>query len=95
MGRAIRLNAVNSTIVGVMPERMRFPNDQDVWMPYGAIRSAITSASRQVRGYITLGRLRDGVTIDQARTEIKAIGERLAAEYPMSDRQPPCPRDCP
>jgi len=82
IGRPIRLNAVNSTIVGVMPEGMRFPQDQDIWMPYGAMPAAITSASRQIRGYQVLGRLRDGVTIEQARTELKAIGDTLAADYP-------------
>jgi len=86
IGRPIRLNAVNSTIIGVMPEGMRFPNDQDIWMPYGAMPPAITSASRQARGYQVLGRLRDGVTIDQARTELKAIGDKLAAEYPTTNK---------
>jgi predicted permease len=86
IGRPIRLNAVNSTIVGVMPEGMRFPADQDIWMPYGAMPSAITSASRQLRGYQVLGRLRDGVTIDQARTELKAIGDKLASDYPATNK---------
>ena len=49
IGRPIRLNAVKSTIVGVMPEGMRFPSDQDIWMPYGAMPSAITSARRLSR----------------------------------------------
>jgi predicted permease len=86
IGRPIRLNAVNPTIIGVMPEGMRFPNDQDIWMPYGAMPPAITSASRQVRGYQVLGRLRDGVTIDQARTELKAIGDKLALDYPTTNK---------
>src|SRR5262245_59241892 len=86
IGRPIRLNAVNSTIIGVMPEGMRFPNDQDIWMPYGAMPPAITSGARQARGFQALGRLRDDVTIDQARTELKTIGDKLAAEYPTTNK---------
>ncbi|HKE84168.1 MAG TPA: ABC transporter permease [Vicinamibacterales bacterium] len=86
IGRGIRLNALNATIVGVMPEGMRFPNDADVWMPYGTLPAAITTAARQARGYTAIGRLRDGVTVDQARTELAAIGAKLAAEFPTTNR---------
>jgi predicted permease len=86
VGRSIRLNSVNATIIGVMPDGMRFPNDADVWMPYGTLPAAITQAGRQARGYQAIGRLRDGVTIDQARTELAAIGSTLAAEYPTTNK---------
>jgi putative ABC transport system permease protein len=86
IGRSIRLNSVNATIIGVLPEEMRFPNDGDVWMPYGTLPAAITDAGRQARGYQALGRLRDGVTIDQARTELKAIGDKLASEFPTTNK---------
>ena len=86
IGRTIRLNALNSTIIGVMPEGMRFPNDADIWMPFGTLPSAITQAPRQSRGYTAMGRLRDDVTVDQARTELKAIGDKLAAEFPTTNK---------
>jgi len=86
MGRTIRLNSVNATIIGVMPEAMRFPNDGDIWMPYGTLPTAITSAPRQARGYTAMGRLRDGVTIDQARTELQAIGAKLASDFPTTNK---------
>jgi putative ABC transport system permease protein len=86
LGRSIRLNSVNATIIGVMGEDMRFPNDGDVWMPFGTLPSAITQAGRQVRGYQAIGRLRDGVTIDQARTELAAIGAKLATEFPTTNK---------
>ena len=58
IGRTIRLNAVNATIIGVMPEGMRFPNDADIWMPCGAMPRGHHSAPRQARGYFAIGRLR-------------------------------------
>jgi putative ABC transport system permease protein len=86
LGRTIRLNSVNATIIGVMPEAMRFPNDGDIWMPYGTLPTAITSAPRQARGYTAMGRLGDGVTIDQARTELQAIGAKLASDFPNTNK---------
>jgi putative ABC transport system permease protein len=86
IGRTIRLNSLSATIIGVMPEAMRFPNDGDIWMPYGTLPTAITSAPRQARGYTAMGRLRDGVTIEQARTELQAIGAKLATDFPTTNK---------
>jgi len=86
IGRTIRLNSIGATIIGVMPESMKFPNDGDVWMPYGTLPAAITSAPRQARGYMAIGRLRDGVTLDQARTELQAVGAKLATDFPTTNK---------
>ena len=87
IGRTIRLNGTNATIIGVMPEGMHFPNEADVWMPTGALPAAITDQPRQARGYFSIGRLADGVTLEQARTELKTIGAKLAADYPTTNKE--------
>jgi len=87
IGRTIRLNGTNATIIGVMPEGMHFPNEADVWMPTGALPAAITDRPRQARGYFSIGRLADGVTLEQARTELKTIGAKLAADYPTTNKE--------
>jgi predicted permease len=86
VGRSIRLNGTPATIIGVMPEGMHFPNEADVWMPVGSLPAAITDQPRQSRGYGAFGRLRDGVTIEQARVELKAIGAKLAADHPTTNK---------
>jgi predicted permease len=86
VGKPIRLNAVTATIIGVMPEGMRFPNGADIWMPVGSLPPAITQAPRQARGYFAIGRLADGVTVEQARTELQAIGTKLSADFPESNK---------
>jgi putative ABC transport system permease protein len=86
IGRTIRLNSVTANIIGVMPDGFKFPNDADIWMPFGTLPTAITDAPRQARGYFSLGRLADGVTVEQAQAEMKAIGGRLAAEYPSTNK---------
>ncbi len=86
LGRAIRLNAQPATIIGVMPEGMRFPFEADVWMPTGSLPAAITQQPRQARGYFAIGRLANGVTVEQARAELKGIGTKLAQEYPTTNK---------
>jgi putative ABC transport system permease protein len=86
VGRTIRLNGTNATIIGVMPEGMHFPNEADVWMPNGTLPAAILDQPRQARGYFAIGRMAHGVTIEQARTELKSIGAKLAAEYPTTNK---------
>jgi predicted permease len=86
LGRTIRLNALTVTIVGVMPDGMKFPFNADIWMPAGTLPPAITEQPRQARGYFAIGRLADGVTVDQARAELKVIGAKLAQAYPDTNR---------
>ncbi|HEY7446868.1 MAG TPA: ABC transporter permease [Vicinamibacterales bacterium] len=87
LGRTIRLNALTVTIVGVMPDGMKFPFNADIWMPAGTLPPAITQQPRQARGYFAVGRLADGVTVDQARAELKVIGAKLAQAYPDTNRE--------
>ena len=57
-----------------MPEGMHFPFNANIWLPTGTMPPAITGQPRQARGYFAVGRLNDGVTVEQARAELKTIG---------------------
>ena len=86
IGRTVRTNGTTATIIGVMPDGLRFPNNADIWMPTGSLSPAIVQAPRQARGYFAIGRLADGVTVEQARTELTAIGKKLSADFPTRTR---------
>ena len=60
-----------------MPEGMHFPFNANIWLPTGSMPPAITGQPRQARGYFAVGRLNDGVTVEQARAELKTIGATL------------------
>jgi predicted permease len=83
IGRVIRVNEVPATIVGVMPEGMKFPTNSDLWQPLVPIAR---DESRDFRRLNAFGRLRPGANAAQARTELATIAERLAKQYPDTNK---------
>jgi putative ABC transport system permease protein len=84
IGQPITLSGISYTVIGVMPPSFGFPDrETDVWAPV-----AFTARDAQVHGghYLSaIGRLKQGTTVEQARTEMSAIAGRLAEQYPDSN----------
>ncbi len=83
LGRPITLHDQSFTVVGVMPPQMTSPQDTDVWvsMMRRSNNPAWMDRSHHPMIYVW-GKLRRGVTVDQARTEMKGIAARLEKTYP-------------
>ena len=86
IGRTIRANSEPATIVGVMPPGMEFPFNSDVWLPLAQRPTAQTRAGRAGRLLMAYGRLADGMTIEQARTEMTGITGQLAVQFPDTNK---------
>ena len=82
-GATVDINGAPATIVGVLPEHFALLYEQDLWMPL-----AHTPA---LEGN-TLGRLRDGATIEEAQVEIDTVTRRLQAADPGTVRGVPLVR---
>lgn len=80
IGRVVRVNSVPSTVVGVMRENFRFPNNNDIWQPLAAMPN-LTSQPRDRRTLQVLGRLGTGVTVQQADAELLSISTRQQEQY--------------
>ena len=86
LSRSVRIGGAPVPIVGVMPASFLFPDrDVDVWFPSPV--DAPYAQSRQSTWYTGVGRLRRGVTLEQARADLSAVQARLAQEFPDSDRK--------
>jgi predicted permease len=86
VGRGVRLNGGPATVVGVMPQGFRFPWAQEVWTPLTALAAEAGATARgQGEPVVVLGRLRRGVTLRQARSEMESIARALALEYPRTN----------
>jgi putative ABC transport system permease protein len=81
VGRSVMLNNEPHEVIGVLPQRFEFPIDAiDVWMPLSSYPNLNTS--RRNRNYMVFGRLRDGVSPEQARAELDSVSMQLGAAYP-------------
>lgn len=88
LSKVVRIEGEAFAIAGVMPASFRFPDPTvDVWWPYpvDGVALADTPQSRRHRWYTGVGRLRAGVTVEQARADLQTIQSALAAEYPQTD----------
>ena len=81
VGHTARLDRVNLTIVGVMPEGFHYPNaGVDYWIPL-----AVAEPSRLPtlqRFFVVTARLNNGVTLEQAQADMNIIAARQAKEDP-------------
>lgn len=83
VGRPLLVDGRPHTIIGVLPPDFEFPMAQKVWVPLGPLASA---EPRDRRGLMTVARLSDGVSMDVAREELRAVAAGLAREFPENDR---------
>jgi putative ABC transport system permease protein len=85
VGRTLRIGGGSFPIVGVMPAGFPFPDRRvDMWLPV-AMPPWLAQA-RQATWYEGVGRLRAGVTVEQARADLARLQSELAERYPDTDR---------
>jgi putative ABC transport system permease protein len=94
LGQLITLNHERYTLIGVMPPGFSFPRgtempggyalmpQTEVWVPYAAGPEYWRSSDS--REYIAIGRLKAGVTLARAQTEMTAIAQRQAEAHPKT-----------
>jgi putative ABC transport system permease protein len=70
-------------IVGVLPPELRYPEPSiDAWTP---VTNAPWTLPRTLSWYTAIGRLRPGVTLDQAEADLENVQAQLAAQFPETD----------
>lgn len=83
IGKTITINTQPVTVVGVMPAGFEFPENTQIWTP-AAVNSA--EEPRDNRSYSALGRLKPGVELEQAQSQISAISAQLAQAFPDTNK---------
>src|SRR5207245_9423230 len=90
--QTVQLNSQSYTVVGIMPPDFKFPpafsaktsteeliSNADLWVP---LTTDDVPLVRNIRNLKMIGRLKPGVTPQQAQAEINSIASRLDKEYP-------------
>jgi len=87
LGQAITLHDQSYTVIGVMPRQVTSPQDTDVWLSIMRRSNNAVWMSRMIHPMIYVwGKLKPGVTVQQARTEMRGIAARLEKTYPDTNR---------
>lgn len=79
IGRSILTNGLPTTIVGVMRPGFNFPDRGDLWLPMAVDRANLDRGNRANPG--AFGRMRPGVTVEQARADLHRIDATLEKEF--------------
>jgi putative ABC transport system permease protein len=80
LGRSLTLDGAPYTVIGVMPASFRHPARSELWVPLAP--HAALAGDPNPRFVRIVGRLKPGVTLEQARTAVGEVGRRLAERYP-------------
>jgi putative ABC transport system permease protein len=87
VGRTIRLNRENYTVVGVMPANFRLMGFiAQLWTPLVLSPADQTAAARKDRSLRFFARLKPGATLDQARAEMVVLARRAAENFPETEK---------
>ena len=74
----LRVENQSASVIGVLPAGFRFPDDSDVWIPR---ELSPPLPARTAHNWEAIARLRDGVTLAQARDDLSAIGAVIRKQY--------------
>ncbi len=87
VGRRFEMNDKVHTVVGVLPPLPEYPDDNDVFMPASACpfrSNPKTMENRQARLLSSFGRVKEGVSLQQAQADLDAVAANLRRSYPDS-----------
>src|SRR6476619_3470401 len=86
LGRRVLIDGLQREIVGVFPAELQFGRNPDVLLPLGEIADEPSMRKRDYhQGFWGLGRLKPGVTMSQAMSDLNAIAIELEKKYPQSN----------
>ena len=90
LGKSLTLNATDYTIIGVIPASFYYGGynfqRSDVYVPIGRWNDPTFRDRRAGMGMDAVGRLKPGVTFEQAKADMDTLGRRLAESYPEADK---------
>jgi putative ABC transport system permease protein len=84
VGRTLKTDNGEVTVIGVMPPDFKFPSFAEAWTPVA--RDSGEMKLRANRYFRAIGRIKQGETIESAQAEMKTIAARLATSYPKDNQ---------
>jgi len=82
IGKSVKANQKFYTVVGIMPQGMKFPNNEELWIPL----VPGDTEKRGSRAHNVVARLQPGVSPQVALNELDVIGQNLSQSYPETNK---------
>lgn len=82
VGQKVIINNRPRTVIGVMPPAFKFPENAELWVPLGLDTTMFT---RTDHGLGSIARLKDGVSLVQAQSEMDVIARRIEEQNPVTN----------
>lgn len=87
LGRTIEIDRMSSQVIGVMPEDYLPESENRIWEPQTLFPDwEAQKAQRGTGSWQVIGRLKAGVSLEQAQTEMSTIAQRLEQAYPDTNK---------
>jgi putative ABC transport system permease protein len=80
IGKTLKLDGESHTVIGILPSQFKYPWDVELWVPF--VFDAGQFTDRGSHCLEVIARLKPGVTVQRARSEMQIITERLKPQYP-------------
>ena len=80
----LTVSNIPAVIVGVLPAGFHFPEDSQVWMPR---ELDARLPSRTAHNWQVVARIRDGVSLEQARADASAVARRISQDNRLDEKQ--------
>ena len=86
MGQSLNLEGRRTTIIGVLPPAFDLPNEAELWIPLQTNIEGLPLADRAAHAYEVVARLKPGVTLQEADSDLKGVARELEQEFPQVRR---------
>jgi len=86
LGKSITLNGKPYTIIGVAPSRISGLSPSDVYVPIGQWTDPTFLDRRVSMGMNSIGRVKPGVSLEQAQADMNGVAQSLALAYPDANK---------
>jgi predicted permease len=84
LSKSVSLNGEPYLVIGVMPPWYRTPGDAEVWIPLNMAKQHL--GTRGTHQWKAIGRIKQGVTLPQARADLRTLSEAYEKQFPEHNR---------
>jgi putative ABC transport system permease protein len=84
LGKNVSLNGESYTVIGVLPAWYRTPGDAELWIPLRVSKENL--GPRGSHSWKAIGRIKQGVTLEQARADLRTLAEGYEKQFPETNR---------